>query len=87
MTFSNIAEKFDILAVSSFVLKRLTNKTFGESALNIIKNKAEIKTTADLFETIIAAYFLDSGFEALCAWARGIYTPLIEAAVQTFEKL
>ncbi|OCH96060.1 ribonuclease III [Obba rivulosa] len=83
-TFSRLAEKLDILAVSDSVLKALTLRTFGEGNPARLKNKPETKATADLFETIIAAYYLDRGFEALCEWVNDIYTPLIDAANAAF---
>ncbi|EMD42138.1 hypothetical protein CERSUDRAFT_110683 [Gelatoporia subvermispora B] len=84
-TFSRLAEKLDILAVSDAVLKALTMRTFGEGTLSRAKNKPEIKATADLFETVIAAYYVDRGFEALCEWVSDIYTPLIRAASTAFR--
>lgn len=84
-TFSRLAEKLDILAVSDFVLKALTLRTFGEGTPARLKNRPEIKATADLFETVVAAYYIDRGFEALCDWVRDIYTPLIEAANAAFR--
>ena len=85
VTFSNIAEKFDILGVSSFVLKRLTVKQFGEvEKLDLFQSKKQIKSTADLFETVVGAYYLENGFEKLCDWVREIYRPLITAGVLAF---
>jgi len=84
-TFSHIAERLDIYAVSSTVLRALTMRNFGEGATApMIKSKPEIKATADLFETVIGAYYLESGFEALCDWMREMYKPLIAAAKRTF---
>ncbi|KAI0669788.1 hypothetical protein C8Q78DRAFT_1037827 [Trametes maxima] len=84
MTFAMLAEKLDIMAVSNPVLKALTRKTFGEGVSTTSKTKPQIKATADLFETVIGAYYLDHGFEMLYQWVRGIYTPLIKAAADTF---
>ena len=84
-TFAMLAEKLDIMAVSSTVLKALTRKTFGEGTAAPHKSRPQIKATADLFETVIGAYYLDHGFEALYEWVKEIYTPLINATVHTFR--
>ncbi|KAJ8495633.1 hypothetical protein ONZ51_g1583 [Trametes cubensis] len=84
-TFAMLAEKLDIMAVSSTVLKALTRKTFGEGTAAPSKSRPQIKATADLFETVIGAYYLDHGFEALYEWVKEIYTPLINATVHTFR--
>ncbi|KAI0375109.1 ribonuclease III [Pilatotrama ljubarskyi] len=84
MTFAMLAEKLDIMAVSSTVLRALTRKTFGEGTAAPAKSRPQIKATADLFETVIGAYYLDYGFEALYAWVQEIYTPIIQATVKTF---
>ncbi|KAI0361499.1 hypothetical protein OH77DRAFT_433562 [Trametes cingulata] len=84
MTFAMLAEKLDIMAVSSTVLSALTRKTFGEGTAAPVKSRPQIKATADLFETVIGAYYLDYGFEALYAWVKEIYTPIIQAAATTF---
>ncbi|KAH9950427.1 hypothetical protein B0H21DRAFT_723340 [Amylocystis lapponica] len=78
-TFSYLAEKLDILAVSGTVLRALTIRTFGEV-------RPQVKATADLFETVIGAYYLEVGFEPLCDWVREIYTPLIKVAENSFLK-
>ncbi|KAI0963697.1 hypothetical protein AcW1_000704 [Taiwanofungus camphoratus] len=75
----------DILAVSSSVLEALTIRTFGEGTSAPSKSKPQIKATADLFETVIGAYYMDHGFESLCSWVRGVYTPLIVAAKKAFD--
>ena len=72
------------MAVSSSVLQALTRRTFGEGALAPNKSRPQVKATADLFETVIGAYYLDNGFEALYAWVEEIYTPLIKAVADTF---
>ncbi|KAI0651961.1 ribonuclease III domain-containing protein [Trametes meyenii] len=84
-TFAMLAEKLDIMAVSNSVLKALTRKTFGEGVSTTSKTKPQIKATADLFETVIGAYYMDHGFEMLYQWVRDIYTPLIKAAADTFH--
>ncbi|CCM05200.1 uncharacterized protein FIBRA_07409 [Fibroporia radiculosa] len=85
-TFSHLAERLDILAVSGSVLRALTTKRFGEGAsISTMKSKPQIKATADLFETIIGAYYLERGFESLCGWVQGIYKPLILVAEASFS--
>ncbi|OSD03177.1 ribonuclease III [Trametes coccinea BRFM310] len=86
MTFAMLAEKLDIMAVSSTVLKALTRKTFGEGTAAPHKSRPQIKATADLFETVIGAYYLDHGFDALCKWVEEIYRPLIRATVDAFHQ-
>ncbi|KAI0698419.1 ribonuclease III [Cerioporus squamosus] len=83
-TFSLLAEKLDIMAVSDRVLQALTQRTFGEGALAPSKTKPQVKTTADMFETIIGAYYFDNGFEALYHWVLEIYAPLIKVVAETF---
>lgn len=83
-TFSRLAEKLDILAVSSHVLKVLTAKTFGEGTSAPSKSRGQVKATADLFETIIGTYFNEAGFEALCEWTKSLYKTLILAAKKAY---
>lgn len=80
-----LAQKLDILAVSDTVLRALTRNTFGESTAAPAKSKSEVKATADLFETVIGAYYLDHGFEALYDWVKEIYDPLIKVTAKTFH--
>lgn len=80
VTFSRLAEKLDIFAVSDKVLHSLTSKTFGEGSHAPMKTRPQIKATADLFETVIGLYHLDHGFEALCKWVNELYQPLVEVA-------
>ncbi|KAI0094803.1 hypothetical protein BDY19DRAFT_914696 [Irpex rosettiformis] len=83
-TFSRLAEKFDILAVSRKVLDALTVRTFGLGSNAPEKTKGEIKATGDLFETVIGAYYLEHGFECLSQWVGELYAPLIATAKQAF---
>lgn len=85
LTFAMLAQKLDILAVSDTVLRALTRNTFGESTAAPAKSKSEVKATADLFETVIGAYYLDHGFEALYEWVKEIYDPLIKVTAKTFH--
>ena len=48
------------------------------------KSWGQVKATADLFETIIAVYFNEKGFEALCDWVAPMYTPLIRAGKRAY---
>lgn len=79
-----MAEKLDIFAVNDSVLKALTAKTFGEGAKAPSKSRPQIKATADLFETVIGAYYLESGFESLCDWVDELYKPLVAAAKKCY---
>ena len=72
------------MAVNNSVLQALTKRTFGEGASAPNKSRPEMKATADLFETVIGAYYFDHGFEALCAWVEELYTPLIEVVAETY---
>lgn len=72
------------MAVNSTILRALTKRTFGEGKLAGNKSKSQIKATADLFETVVGAYYFECGFEALCKWVGEIYTPLVEAGTVTF---
>ena len=83
-TFSLLAEKLDIMAVSDSVLQGLTGRTFGEGDNAPRKSRPEVKKTADLFETIIGAYHNERGFDALCVWVEELYTPLLKAVAETF---
>ncbi|TCD69903.1 hypothetical protein EIP91_005727 [Steccherinum ochraceum] len=84
-TFSKLAEKLDILAVSSVVLNALTQRTFGEGSKVHPKQRPQVKATADLFETVIGAYYLECGFESLCNWVTELYEPLITAGKKVFQ--
>ena len=67
------------------VLQRLTKRTFGEGILAPTKSKCQVKMTADLFETIVAAYYWDSGFEAVARWVSETYQALIKAAAEEYD--
>lgn len=84
-TFSRLAEKLDILAVSDLVLKKLTAETFGEGTSAGFKTARLVKTTADLFEAAIGSYYLEKGFESLCEWVDDLYRPLILAARRSYH--
>ena len=84
VTFSRLAEKLDVLAVSSQVLQALTARTFGDGSLAPHKHVHGIKVTADLFETILGAYYLECGLEALYAWVVDLYRPLLHVGTQAF---
>lgn len=86
-TFAKLAEKLDVLAVSSVVLNALTAKTFGEGSSACPKERFEVKRTADLFETVIGSYYLECGFERLYDWVQDLYYPLIEAARKHYVAL
>ncbi|KAI0348540.1 ribonuclease III [Trametopsis cervina] len=83
-TFSRLAEKLDILAVSRKVLDALTRRTFGEGSSAPSKSRGQIKATADLFETVIGAYYMEQGFERLCQWVAELYAPLISVGKRAF---
>ena len=84
-TFAFLAQKLDILAVSQPVMRALTARTFGEAYKQPLSyNRDIIKITADLFETLIAAYYLERGYEGLLVWVEGLYKPLIFAAADAF---
>ncbi|THH34057.1 hypothetical protein EUX98_g163 [Antrodiella citrinella] len=84
-TFSKLAEKLDVFAVSKVVLNALTAQTFGEGSLVRPKPRLAIKKTADLFEAVIGAYYMERGFEALYEWVNEIYAPLIVIAKKSFS--
>ena len=84
-TFSRLAEKLDILCVNATVLKALTALDFGEGAsASQDKTRVRIKATADLFETLVAAYCMEYGFNALCDWVCELYGPLIAASERVY---
>ena len=82
-----MAEKLDILAVPDVVLKYLSRKDFGEGvSAPTVKPYTKVKATADLFETVLGAYYLERGFGALCNWVSDLYRPLISTAEAAFYK-
>ncbi|EJF66798.1 hypothetical protein DICSQDRAFT_75864 [Dichomitus squalens LYAD-421 SS1] len=83
-TFSHIAEKMEFYCVSQMVLRALTERTFGEGVLAPSKSRGAVKLTADLFETMVAAYYWEAGFEELFKWVREIYQPLISATADEY---
>lgn len=85
VTFSNIAESLDILAVSKLALEKLSGRNFGEGP-SMLKSWSDIKITADFFETMIAAYYLETDYNHLYDWVKKIWIPLIHTAAQAFEK-
>ena len=74
----------EFYCVSRMVLQALTKRTFGEGVLAPSKSKGQVKLTADLFETIVAAYYWEAGFEALFRWVKEIYEPLIRATAEEY---
>ncbi|KAL4242213.1 hypothetical protein ABKN59_001923 [Abortiporus biennis] len=84
VTFSCLAEKLDILAVSDTIMRALTRRKFGEGIFEASKIKRTAKPIADLFEVIIAAYYFERGFEPLNAWVNELYRPLIDIAHRAF---
>lgn len=84
-TFSRLAEKLDVFAVSGPVLNALTERTTGKGVRVPRKSRAQIKATADLFETVIAAYVMETRFEDLRRWVEGFYGPLISAGKRVYE--
>ncbi|KIP11402.1 hypothetical protein PHLGIDRAFT_473725 [Phlebiopsis gigantea 11061_1 CR5-6] len=84
LTFSRLAEKLDIFAVSDYVLKALTARTFGEGTSAPEKTKGHVKATADLFETVIGSYYLECGYQALCSWVDDLYFPLVAAGRRAY---
>ena len=72
------------MAVSNTIMQALTMRTFGLGRLAPCKSRPAIKATADLFETVIGAYYLECGFEALYAWVEEMYTPLVKVVADTF---
>lgn len=83
-TFSLLARKVDIMGVSKSVLTALTERTFGDGEAVLRGSKLQVKATADLFETVIGAYYLESGFEALSDWVAEMWKPLIQATRTLF---
>jgi len=80
-----VAEKLDILAVPDVVLRALSRMDFGEGAsASAVKSYTEVKATADLFETVLGAYYKEKGFTALCDWVADIYAPLVTVATKAF---
>ncbi|KAI0825023.1 ribonuclease III [Trametes gibbosa] len=84
VTFAMLAEKLDIMGVNGEVLRALTRRTFGEGTAAPMKTRPQVKATADLFETVIGAYYLDHGFEALYSWVKDIYEPLIQIVAEAY---
>ena len=84
---SLVAEKLDILAVPDVVLKYLSGLDFGEGvSAPTTKSGHRVKATADLFETVLGAYYFENGFGSLCEWVGKLYAPLITSAKQAFDK-
>lgn len=74
----------DIFAVSHHVLQMLSARTFGEGVNAPSKSWTETKITADLFEVVICAFYMQSGFEALCDWVAELYMPIIRVAYEAY---
>lgn len=45
------------------------------------------KVAADAFETLVAAYYFENGFTALCTWVASILQPLIAVAQKAYTEL
>lgn len=72
-----------------------TNCTFTHYMLKVgafeqrphIQPKAFDKVAADAFETLIAAYYFEQGFQAVCAWVSEALGPLILVARSAYDQL
>ncbi|CAL1695592.1 unnamed protein product [Somion occarium] len=82
-TFCKLAETLDIYTFSPDVLYALDRRTFGTGGI-LYKDHSQIKHTADLFETILGAYYLQSGFEAFYSWVERTFIPLIYMAEDAY---
>lgn len=49
--------------------------------------KGDSKAGADCFEAIVAAYYKESGFQALCEWTHRTFKPLLTVAKDAFIHL
>ena len=47
---------------------------------------ADTKSIGDVFETMMGAYFTEKGFDALHAWVKRAFEPVIEAAAGAFDR-
>ncbi|KAH9858084.1 hypothetical protein C2E23DRAFT_802586 [Lenzites betulinus] len=86
VTFAMLAEKLDIMGVNEDVLRALTRRTFGEGTSAPMKTKPQVKATADLFEAVIGAYYIEEGFEALYTWVKNLYEPLVKIAADAYRE-
>ena len=58
---------------------------YGEGLASFRRLQEEIlKVSADLFETMIGAYYLEWGYEALLLWVQELYRPLIAVARRAY---
>lgn len=53
----------------------------------LASSHSDNKAAADAFEMVIAAYYVENGFDALCSWVGQRYHPLIFAAHTVFDRL
>jgi len=45
------------------------------------------KVAADAFETLMAAYYFEQGFQAVCTWVSNTLNPLIIVARKAYDEL
>jgi dsRNA-specific ribonuclease len=76
-----------------------TNSTFTHYMLKVgafekrlteqprAKADAFDKVAADAFETLIAAYYFEQGFRAVCDWVSDTLQPLIIVARKAYDEL
>jgi dsRNA-specific ribonuclease len=67
-----------MLKVGAFE-KKSTQQPGASNAFN--------KVAADAFETLIAAYYFEQGFQAVCAWVSDALKPLIIVARNAYDEL
>lgn len=85
LTFACLLEKLDLLAVDKTVMDALNRRTFGNTHASSSKSLKQTKSTADFFEAVMGAFYLESGFEATCEWVAKVYEPLINASSQVYK--
>jgi dsRNA-specific ribonuclease len=69
-----------MLKVGAFK-KRTTSSQYNVSV------DSSDKVAADAFETLIAAYYFERGFQAVCAWVSVTLEPLIVVARKAYDEL
>jgi len=84
LTFSRLIEKLYVPAAGSSVVRILVEKSIGGTSVCRYRTKVEVKALGDIFETVIAVFYVNRGFESLHEWARDIFKPLIYVAKQAY---
>lgn len=87
VTFYHLARNFSFCALKDLRLVQAFAAMVTSAGRSQKPSRTAIKKIADFFETIVAAYHSEAGFDKLCDWVGEFYPPLIRAAERGYHFL